>query len=288
MAHGCNATAYQILNPGISHWFSARGGAVVGYVTRGSWLLTAGEPVCAPGEFADRSRSVCYVCAAEPMRELPAKSPEHSAITMGAQPVWNPVEWRRIVRSRCSLRAQLSRSLNKGVRIESLAPGEDGDGADKREIRRILLEWLQSFLSRKCFPASSTIVSCWSHAARHESSRFWWHSPVTGRNGFLIEALAGSPRSPNGTSELLIDAAMNRFAEAGCTWATMDLGRACGRHNARQSPLAARSDTRRPRARESVLQFPRPRTISRENASGTPQVGHSPASRPFGRLGSQC
>jgi lysylphosphatidylglycerol synthetase-like protein (DUF2156 family) len=38
-----------------------------------------------------------------------------------------------------------------------------------------------------------------------------------------VEELARSSRAPNGTSELLIDAAMTRFAEAGCTWATMGL-----------------------------------------------------------------
>jgi phosphatidylglycerol lysyltransferase len=48
-------------------------------------------------------------------------------------------------------------------------------------------------------------------------------SPVAARNGFLIEELARSPRAPNGTSELLIDAAMNRFAQAGSTYATMGL-----------------------------------------------------------------
>ena len=30
LAHGWNATAYQIINPGIDHWFSSRGDAVIG------------------------------------------------------------------------------------------------------------------------------------------------------------------------------------------------------------------------------------------------------------------
>ena len=48
-------------------------------------------------------------------------------------------------------------------------------------------------------------------------------SPVPSRNGYLVEQLARSPRAPNGASELLIDAAMRRFAAAGCTFATMGL-----------------------------------------------------------------
>jgi phosphatidylglycerol lysyltransferase len=236
MAHGCNATAYQILNPGISHWFDSRADAVVGYVSRGAWLLAAGEPVCAREKLAEtvarfeafargRDRSVCYVCAAEPMRQLLESSPEHSAIAMGAQPVWNPAEWRRMVRSRRSMRAQLSRSLNKGVRIESLTPADGG------EIRQILLEWLQS---RRLPPMhflvepevlSGVVDDRILLVARREDRivAFLVASPVIGRNGFLIEELARSPRAPNGTSELLIDAAMNRFAEAGCTYATMGL-----------------------------------------------------------------
>jgi hypothetical protein len=30
---GWNSTSYQILNPGIKHWFAAAGDAVVGYVS---------------------------------------------------------------------------------------------------------------------------------------------------------------------------------------------------------------------------------------------------------------
>ena len=48
-------------------------------------------------------------------------------------------------------------------------------------------------------------------------------SPVVARNGYLVEELVRSPRAPNGTAELLIDAAMARFAELGCTYVTMGL-----------------------------------------------------------------
>lgn len=242
MEHGCNATAYQILNPGISHWFNARGDAVVGYVGRGGWLLAAGEPICPPGNLPEavagfeafargRNRSVCYVCAAEPMRQLLGGSPAHSVVTIGAQPVWNPAEWTQIVRSRRSLRAQLSRSANKGVCIESPAPADVVHGVENAEIRRTLLEWLQS---RRLPPMhflvepevlSGMVEDRLLFLARRENRivAFLVASPVAARNGFLIEELARSPRAPNGTSELLIDAAMNRFAEAGSTYATMGL-----------------------------------------------------------------
>src|SRR4051794_3358619 len=47
MAYGWNATAYQLVNPGIERWFSARGDAVVGYVQCKGYRVVAGSPVCA-------------------------------------------------------------------------------------------------------------------------------------------------------------------------------------------------------------------------------------------------
>lgn len=256
MAYGRNATAYQILNPGLSHWFNARRDAVVGYVRRGSWMLVAGEPVCGSGTLPDvvsefeawartRQLQVCYVCAAHSMRDLLGRSGRHSSITMGAQPVWNPAEWTGIVRSRSSLRAQLHRSLNKGVRIESWDPAA---AAGNTEIRQTLLEWLHGrLLPPMHFLVEPEVLSGIVEdrlllVARREGRvvAFLVASPVAARNGYLIEELARSARAPNGTSELLIDAAMTRFAEAGCTYATMGLV-ALARGTVEENPLWLRS-----------------------------------------------
>jgi phosphatidylglycerol lysyltransferase len=239
MAYGRNATAYQILNPGMGYWFAEPGNAVVGYVSRGAWLLVAGEPVCSPGALREtiadfeafaRSRRcrVCYVCAAEPMRRLLGGSPDHSVVTIGAQPVWDPAAWPAMVRSRRSIRAQLNRAINKGVQIDFLATAE---GAHDPEIRRTLLEWIRSRrLPPMHFLVEAEVLSGIVDdrvllLARRENRivAFLVASPVAARNGFLIEELARSPHAPNGTSELLIDAAMNRFAEGGSTYATMGL-----------------------------------------------------------------
>lgn len=48
-------------------------------------------------------------------------------------------------------------------------------------------------------------------------------SPVAARNGFLIEQVARSPKAPNGSTELLIDAAMRRFAAEERDYATLGL-----------------------------------------------------------------
>jgi phosphatidylglycerol lysyltransferase len=237
MTYGRNATAYQILNPGIRHWFSKE--VVIGYIHRGRWMLVAGEPVCAPEDLRaaiaafeayaqTRNCRVCYVCAAEPIHNLLATSPAHSVVTIGAQPVWNPFEWPQIVRARRSLRAQLNRALNKGVSIEALPPAE---GKTNPEIRQVLHEWLHSRpLPPMHFLVEPDVLSGMVEdrlllVARRENRivAFLVASPVAARNGFLIEEIARSPQAPNGTTELLIDAAMHRFAERGCTYATMGL-----------------------------------------------------------------
>src|SRR6185437_1213665 len=43
------------------------------------------------------------------------------------------------------------------------------------------------------------------------------------RNGFLVEQIIRSPRAPNGTAELLIDALMHALAESGHTYVTMGM-----------------------------------------------------------------
>lgn len=239
MTFGRNATAYQILNPGISHWFNARQDAVVGYVRRGRWVLVAGEPVCASGALSDvisefeawardRRFQVCYVCAADPMHDLLGRSGRHSSIVMGAQPVWDPAAWPGIVQSRASLRAPLRRALNKGVSVESWSPPE---GSRNPEIRQTLLEWLHGrLLPPMHFLVEPEVLAGMVDdrmllVARREGRvvAFLVASPVAARNGYLIEELARSARAPNGTSELLIAAAMKRFAENGCTYATMGL-----------------------------------------------------------------
>lgn len=46
-------------------------------------------------------------------------------------------------------------------------------------------------------------------------------SPVVARNGYLIEQVARAPRAPNGSSELLIDAAIRRFADDDRVYVTL-------------------------------------------------------------------
>jgi phosphatidylglycerol lysyltransferase len=239
MAYGSNATAYQILNPGIAHWFAPDMPAVVGYTHRRDVLLVAGAPVCPPRMLPsvvtmferygrDRGCRVCYVCADTALCGLLGRSADHSTIAVGAQPVWNPRQWSRIVKSRPSLRAQLRRARNKGVTIESM-PAEAG--RHDESLRRVLNEWLAT----RVLPPLHFLTEPWTlhgvlsdrtlMVARRgrEVVAFLVASPVSARSGHLIEQVVRSRRAPNGTAELLIDTAMRQFARQGRTFATLGL-----------------------------------------------------------------
>jgi len=239
MAYGWNATAYQILNPGISHWFAPQSGGVVGYIRRCNMLLVVGAPVC-PLEllsevvrgfenFARRlGCSVCFVCAAERLRALVSGWSDHSSITLGAQPAWDPQRWRERVLDSASLRAQLNRACNKGVTVAMLEPGR---ARDDPGIAQVLEEWLLArALPPMGFMVEPRALNGISRdrllfVARYQTkvAAFLVASPVAGRNGYLIEQVIRSPRAPNGTAELLIDRTMARLVDEGRTYATLGL-----------------------------------------------------------------
>lgn len=126
LAHGWNSTSYQILNPGIRHWFAGANDAVIGFVSYRGVRVGAGAPVCAQKRLRDvatefewdaaqAKESVCYFCSEARLESIYADSPKHSKVLLGAQPVWKPQNWSQIVAKEKSLRAQFNRARNKGV-----------------------------------------------------------------------------------------------------------------------------------------------------------------------------
>jgi phosphatidylglycerol lysyltransferase len=239
MRYGWNSTAYQILNPGIRHWFHPSGAAMVGYVRKHGYLLAAGAPVCDPEALAEvvaaferfaaeQACRVCYVCAAARLRELLGASDGHCVVSVGREPVWNPGRWPEALSRRRSLRAQLNRAANKGVRVEEIDPSQ---AAADPEFHRVLADWIEHRgLPPLHFMVEPEVLRGVLDdrillAARREGRlvAYLVASPIAARHGYLIEELARSREAPNGTSELLIDAAMRRFAGQGCDYATMGL-----------------------------------------------------------------
>lgn len=237
--YGWNATSYQILNPGIELWFSSKHRAVLGYTRRASMLVAAGAPVCAKealgsvcDEFETFARGngcgVCYVCAEDRIRTALAHSHRHSSIALGAQPVWNPCSWSKVIQNRASLRAQLHRAENKGVVVEAASGPQV---AADLELRHVLREWVGG---RRLPPLhflvepnvlDGVLTDRIVLVARQDgkSVAFLVASPIRARGGYLVELVARSPHAPNGCTELLIDSAMRRLAGEGARYITLGL-----------------------------------------------------------------
>jgi lysylphosphatidylglycerol synthetase-like protein (DUF2156 family) len=239
LEYGWNATAYQILNPGIALWFSAGGDGVVGFVRHRSTLVVGGAPVCAldrlgdvAAEFVAHARRnghrVCYFGAGDRLESLYANDAAWSRVLLGAQPVWDPREWSSAIARRSSLRAQFNRARNKGITVAEWRPC---DAENNPQLRRCLMEWLATRrLPPLHFMVEPETLSrlqdrrvLVAERAAQEVVAFTVLSPVPARNGWLVEQIVRGRKSPNGTAELLIDSAMRAIGASGATYVTLGL-----------------------------------------------------------------
>ena len=238
MRHGWNAVAYQILNPGMRLWFSRAGDAVAGYATYGGVRVVAGAPVCAlarlesvAGELeADANacgERVLFFGAGARLEAVYAGRRDHCLAHLGAQPVWDPQEWPVVVQRKASLRAQLHRARNKGVRITEWSTRQ---ATNSPALRTVLREWLAT---RGLPPLGFLVVPDLLNevgdrrvfAADRDGDviAYLVATPVPARDGWLVEQWPRTPRAPNGTTHLLVDSAMRAFADAGSRYATLGL-----------------------------------------------------------------
>ncbi len=242
LRHGWNAECYQVLNPGVRHWFAAAGDAVVGYATFGRTRVVVGAPVCAgerlaavATEFeeaaAAANQRVVFFAAGSRLERLLAPSPNHSVVSLGAHPVWNPQHWPQIVRHRASLRAQCLRARNKGVSVTRWTPAR---ARASRTLRRVLREWLAGRgLPPLHFMVEPELLD--SVEDRHvfvaereapdgpEVVGFLVAAPIPARAGWLVEQWPRARAAPNGTTHLLVDAAMRDLASGGASYVSLGL-----------------------------------------------------------------
>jgi phosphatidylglycerol lysyltransferase len=238
LAYGWNSTSYQIINPGIGRWFSAADDAVVGFVACRGVRVAAGAPICAKerltevaAEFerdaARAGESVCYFCAEARLESVYVDSRAHAKILLGAQPVWNPRRWSELVAKHKSLRAQLNRSRNKGVAVSEWS-------REKASENPALVACVREWLAAKGLPPLHFLVEPDTLARLFDRRVFVAErggevlgfvllSPIARRNGWLFEQFPHRPGAPNGTVELMLDAAMRSLAADGYDYATLGL-----------------------------------------------------------------
>ena len=248
LAHSWNPIAYQILNPGIQHWFSPERDAVIGYVTCSRTRVVAGAPVCSPARTAQvvkefeadavrRSERVCYFHVGPRFTLAIEHSAHHSIAAIGAVPFWKPANWNSILKSHASLRYQINRARNKGICVAEMPAQLAAESDDLRDIRR---QWLGRkhlpplhFLiepdifghlqDRRLFVATRNISGSAFATCGPQIVGYLLCSPMPNREGWLFEQWAHAAQSPLGTSELLVHAAMSSFAAEDCRAVTMGM-----------------------------------------------------------------
>jgi len=238
LRHGWNATAYQIVNPGIELWFSSTREAVVGFVRARNTLVVAGAPVCARERLADVAtefeqaalrdgRRVCYFGAEARLESLYRGAHTHSMVLLGAQPAWRPRNWREIVSRHASLRAQFNRARNKSVSVNEWPSSQ---AAGHPALQDCLREWLATRgLPPMHFLVEPQTLERLADRRVFVAERkgrvvgFLVASPIPRRNGWLIEQIIRGHGAPNGTAELMIDAAIRVMAEEESEYVTLGL-----------------------------------------------------------------
>lgn len=244
LRHGWNTTAYQVLNEGFRYWFPPERDAVVGYVPRSRVWVVGGAPACSAArlhavcaEFEAAAgrvgAGVCYVGAQGRIAERTLSDGRYSATVIGTEPWWDPAGWERVLQTHASLRAQLNRARNKGVAVRMLGARE----APGPMVEALLHRWLAA----KGLPPLGFLTSPWllgdlddrrlfvaGRAERPDA--FLVLTPIPAREGWLVEQIVRAPDAPNGTAELLVDAAFRWMQGEGARFTSLGLAPLAGDH----------------------------------------------------------
>jgi phosphatidylglycerol lysyltransferase len=245
-AFGWNATSFQILEPGLRYWFEA--GGCVAYVDTGRAWVAAGAPLASEQDLARVAAGFVDAARAERRSALFFATEERfvshtdfATLLIGEQPLWDPTHWVTNLERNPSLREQLRRARAKGVSVEPVTASELGAGTPLRQVLEgLIAEWLrakpmpplgflvrvdpfQLMAERRLFVARRT-----QPGGEPEVLGFASVIPVYVRQGWFLEDLIRSPRAPNGTTELLVDAAMRDAAALGSQYMTLGLSPLAG------------------------------------------------------------
>jgi phosphatidylglycerol lysyltransferase len=253
--HGWNATSFQILEPGFLYWFDTREAhqsdgakehddACVAYLDTGRAWVAAGAPIAGPERAPEVALRFVAAAAAHGRRacffgteDRFATAAPFAAMRIGEQADWDPVAWDDILRGTRSLRAQIRRSRAKGVTVRAFDAhlfAEPG-GEPRASVDRLIARWEAAHP----MPPMGFLVQMHLHTELAER-RFFAATqgetlvgflsmvPVFARGGWFVEDLVRSPEAPNGTAELLVDAAMRAAAAEGSRYLTLGLAPLAG------------------------------------------------------------
>lgn len=243
--HGVGPTSFQILEPGFEYWFDPEADAVVAFARAGAWRVVAGQPVASD---ATRVAVIRRFLAAHPrvaifgaepplLAQLRAAGIAFDAVQIAEQPDWDPQRYTTSGSSRRSLRGQVNRARNKGVRVRRVSADElaRAPGSLRAEIEAVLDRWRENRRMRMMRFMVDLAPFGFPEERRYYVAEvedrpvgFLAAVPVYARNGWFFEDVIRVPEAPNGTAELLIHTAMIDAREAGDAYVTLGMAPLAG------------------------------------------------------------
>ncbi len=241
--HGRDTMSFLTLESRFRYWFHGPD-ACVAYVDTGGAWVAAGGPIAAVereaevmGAFAAAARTAGRRVRFFGVEHELAADVRFDVLHLGEQPVWDPAEWNATLRQKRSLREQLRRARAKGVTIRRVHAAEIGDreGATRRAVDALVERWLGA---RSMAPMGFVV-----HVAPFELPEerrflaaecdgrlvgFLVAAPIYARDGWLIQHVLRDPSAPNGTVELLFDAALRLVAAQRARMVTFGLAPLAG------------------------------------------------------------
>jgi hypothetical protein len=240
---GWNATSFQALEHGLSHWLGDD--ACVAYVDTGGAWVAAGAPLADEARLGEVARAFVAAAAAAGRRACFFAVEERfvaasgcAAVAIGEQAVWDPAAWPEIVAGSASLREQLRRARAKGVTVRRThgdAETRNPESSLAQALSAIARRWLRT---RELAPLGflvnvqplTLLMEHQVYVAEREGVpvAFLLVAPIYARDGWLLQHLLRVPETPNGVSELLIDAVMRDARDEGRRFVTLGLSPLAG------------------------------------------------------------
>ncbi len=232
--YGWETTGCQSVPEDVKLWFSSEHPVYTGYVSRFKVRVTTGLPVgpvehihSTVAEFEQEAYKsneiVCYL-GVQRKNLLP---PSHSSIRIGAQPVWNPAVLSERFHERGSLRAQVRRTHNKGLKVEEW-PIQCLHSLSS--LRICLDQWLARLpMAPLRFLTDPYILDRMRNhrifiAFRNDSpAAYLVLTPIPGRSGWLAEQIIRGNKAPNGAGMALLAAVSHKLAQEGSNFLTLGL-----------------------------------------------------------------
>lgn len=236
--HAWTTVSFQLLESDFAYWFDGDD-AFVAYVDTGAAWVAGGAPIACAARLAEVGRRFTEAAEAAGRRACFFGCEQRfvdasclPSLMLGEQPIWSPAAWTERLAQLPSLRAQLRRARNKGVTTRVVT---QLDETLRSQIVELAARWLAT---RKMAPMGFLVQL---EPLRAESERvlivaeqggeligFLSAAPIYARRRLFVEDVCRAGRAPNGTTELLIDAAMSEAGARGDHAVTLGLAPLAG------------------------------------------------------------